>query len=283
MKHMMKTCLLILLAIFLSLPAALGDGVVISEREKAIRLADAAMEEKYGITLLLQEYFERSTEEPDGITYDIRYKGMADWAYVLGTYQVTVKNGAVTEITWTHDGDDTSGGLDAEAWGCGQIEEMLRLNQAEGVTDGFDEKAQEINRRKGLSFPRRILSEEEREAEDNRLDAESREARRQAALSVEELTEIGRQAVIEVFQLTDEQAAMMEDLLGTEGTEAWFCMFHEIPCYTSCFGMGTDDEAEMLPNGIRYNEKEGTYWIYINTQTGTVEEIVYSAGIGGNG
>ena len=261
MKHMMKTCLLILLAIFLSLPAALGDGVVISEREKAIRLADAAMEEKYGITLLLQEYFERSTEELDGITYDIRYKGMADWAYVLGTYQVTVKNGAVTEITWTHDGDDTSGGLDAEAWGCGQIEEMLRLNQAEGVTDGFDEKAQEINRRKGLSFTRRILSEEEREAEDNRLDAESREARRQAALSVEELTEIGRQAVIEVFQLTDEQAAMMEDLLGTEGTEAWFCMFHEIPCYTSCFGMGTDEEAELLPNGIRYNEKEGTYWI----------------------
>jgi hypothetical protein len=71
--------------------------------------------------------------------------------------------------------------------------------------------------------------------------------------------------------------------IGTEDTEAWFCMLQGIPCYTACFGMGSDEDGELLPSGIMYNEKEGTYWIYINVKTGAVEEILYSTGIGGNG
>ena len=45
----------------------------------------------------------------------------------------------------------------------------------------------------------------------------------------------------------------------------------------------------MLPNrrtkrsGFAYNDKEGNYWVYINVVTGAVEEIIYSAAIGGNG
>ena len=283
MKRILKTGLLILTVLALLLAAATAEGVVISDREKAIRLADQAMEEKYGITLLHQEYFTRNTEEKDGGVFVTEYKGMGDWEYVLGCYEVTVADGTVTEITWNRDGEDTSGGLDADAWGSGQIEEMLRLNQEEGVTDGFDVKAQEINRKHGLSFARPALSDEEREAENDRQDAESAEARKQAALSVEELTEIGKQAVIEVFGLTDSQAGTTENLIGTEDTEAWFCMLQGIPCYTACFGMGSDEDGELLPSGIMYNEKEGTYWIYINVKTGAVEEILYSTGIGGNG
>ena len=43
------------------------------------------------------------------------------------------------------------------------------------------------------------------------------------------------------------------------------------------------EEDDILLNGIKYTEKEGNYWVYVNVQTGVIEEISYSAAIGGNG
>jgi hypothetical protein len=40
---------------------------------------------------------------------------------------------------------------------------------------------------------------------------------------------------------------------------------------------------EVLPNGLLYTEKNGTYWVCVNVQTGVVEDIFYAAGIAGNG
>ena len=54
MRHIMKTGLLFLLAAALLLSVSLAEGDVLSEREKAVRLADRALEEKYGITQLTQ-------------------------------------------------------------------------------------------------------------------------------------------------------------------------------------------------------------------------------------
>ena len=63
MKRILKICILTLAVLTLALPAALAEEIVISDRVQAIRLADKALEEKYGITLLTQEYFERDTED----------------------------------------------------------------------------------------------------------------------------------------------------------------------------------------------------------------------------
>ena len=43
-----------------------------------------------------------------------------------------------------------------------------------------------------------------------------------------------------------------------------------------------NDQAK-IPGQLRYKEKDGYYWVYINVVTGVVEEIFYIAGIGGNG
>ena len=58
----------------------------------------------------------------------------------------------VTNISWSRDGEGTSGGLDAEAWGSDQILEMLRLNQQEGGTQVFDARIYEINQNNGFVY-----------------------------------------------------------------------------------------------------------------------------------
>ena len=113
---------------------------------------------------------------------------------------------------------------------------------------------------------------------------EPEQAEQMAALSVEELRQAAKQALIEVYELNEEQAAWTYLLDDDEYDELTYTMFHGIPCLACCYGVG-DDEAEkdLMPNGIQYSDKEGTYWIYVNVQTGETVEIFYTAGIGGNG
>ena len=281
----MKACLLMLLIAALILSAARAEENILSDREKAIMLADRAMEEKYGITLLTQEYFTRSTQEKQGHVFIVEYQGDTDLAFVLGTYKVTVENGAVTRITWSHDGEDTAKGFETDAWGSEQILEMLRLNQETGEVAPFYQKADEINRKHGLNFS--YMYESEAEAEDRREKekAEIEEVMRLAVLSAKEIDETSMQAIALVYGLTDEQAARLENLTDPEEHTVFsYEMLHGIPCAVTCFGLGDDPtDGELHPNGIRYTEKEGTYWVYVNVLTGIVEEIFFSYGIGGNG
>ena len=47
----------------------------------------------------------------------ITYEGIEHLAYVLGKYTVIVDGPTVKNISWSHDGEDMSGGLEASAWG----------------------------------------------------------------------------------------------------------------------------------------------------------------------
>ena len=283
MRNTLKLLLTALLLLSLLLSAALADEVVISEREKAIRAADRAMEEKYGITLLAQEYFDRTAEEKEGGYFIIEYKGAVDWAYVLGTYKVIVKDGEATEISWSHDGEDTSGLLQADAWGMEQILEMLRLNQQTGDISLFMGRIDEINRQHGLSFPPEILSDEEQEARRLQEEADSEEIRKMAKFPAEDLDDIAEQAIIAVFGLDEDQAVNLENLTDPEEEDYWYEYLYGIPCYRSNFGLDNEDEPDDDYRGISYTDKEGAYWVYVNVLTGVVEEIMYTAGIGGNG
>ena len=279
MKQILKTGILILTVLALLLPAALAEDIVISERLKAIRLADKALEEKYGITMLGQEYLARDTEDGEDGTYTVRYMGTDFWGYVLGTYEVTVKNGTVTGITWSHDGEDTSGGLAAEAWGIDQIMEMLKLNQESGEVTPFMNRVEEINAKHGYDPSMESIIDSVSIGE-----APGEGAWMAAVLSEDRVNEIALQAVAEVFELNDDQKAHMCLLISPEETALWYLMYHGTLCLVSCVGVGDDDAApEVLPNGLEYTEKNGTYWVCVNVQTGVVEDIFYSAGMGGNG
>ena len=278
MKRILKACILAMTVLTILLSAALGEPII-SDREKAVRLADKALEEKYGITQLTQEYFDRITEEK-GSGYIVRYTGSDIWGYVLGTYEITVENGAVTGITWNHDGEDITGGLNAEAWGNEQILEMLLLNQETGDISLFADRLDDINEKHGFAVNRDAVNE----ATMVQRETKSEEAMAQAVLSVEEINQIAIQAVAELYELTDEQAAHMTVLSEPDEQAYWYIMLHNAPCLISCIGVGNGEaEPDVLPNGLMYTEKNGTYWVCVNVQTDVVEEIFYTAGIGGNG
>ena len=284
MKHLMKTWLLLILTAALLLTAALAEESVLSEREKAVRLADKAMEEKYGITQLTQEYLGRDTEEKTGGVFIVKYTGEPYLGYVLGEYRVVVENGKVTEISWTHDGEDTSGGLAAEAWGQEQLMEMLRLNQESGDTTGFAGKAEAIGKQHGYVIDNDLTGDSDSRTTTRGMKTkEGWEVWAKTNRDFEEISETAKQGVIEAYELSEEQAAMLEILSEQEDAE-WDCYyFHSIPCYRLIIALDDGTEDDILPNGLIYTEKEGVYYVYVNLETGLVEEIFTTAGIGGNG
>ena len=284
MKQIMRTGFLFVLAAVLLLSVSLAEGDVLSEREKAVRLADRALEEKYGITQLTQEYFGRNTEEKTGGVYIVKYTGEPYLGYVLGDYRVVVENGQVTEVSWTHDGEDTSGGLDAEAWGQEQLMEMLKLNQELGDTTGFAGKAEAIGKQHGYVIDNDLTGDSDSQTTTRGMETkEGWEVWAKTNRDFEEIFEIAKQGIIAAYELSDEQAAQLEVLNEIEDAE-WDCYyFHKIPCYRVIVALDDGEEKDVLPNGDVYTEKEGVYYAYVNLNTGLVEEIFSNAGIGGNG
>ena len=240
MRAKIYLVMILILAMVLSVSFA-EEEFTVSGRVSAECYADQALEQNYGITQLLQEYFIRTVEEKDSNIFIVRYEGMENYAYVLGRYEVTVDRNQIVGITWSHDGENTSGGFDAEAWGA----------------------EQEI-----------ILSKEEKECE---------EVRKKSSLSIDKMTDIARHAVALLYDLPPEREQALENIVDEEEQPTWFTMYESEPCYTVCLALDDKEEDDILPNGIKYTEKEGNYWVYVNVQTGVIEEISYSAAIGGNG
>ena len=124
--------------------AALATTLLLSPRANAVKAADEAVKEKYGITAELQTFFGREEKElPEG-GVEVAYTGAGNMAYALGTYTVTVKDGKATEVTWSHDGEDTSGGYDAEAWGLEQLNQMLTDCRDESLKQAYLDRTEEI-------------------------------------------------------------------------------------------------------------------------------------------
>lgn len=279
-----KICLLMVLILSMILSASFAEEeITVSGRVNAEFYADQALEQNYGITLLLQEYFIRTVEEKDSNIFIVRYEGMENYAYVLGRYEVTVDRNQVVEITWNHDGENISGGFDAEAWGAEQIMEMLRLNQETGDTSLFDTRVAKINEKQGFYYIPVILSDEEQEIILSKEEKECEEVRKKSSLSIDKMTDIARHAVALLYDLPPEREQALENIVDEEEQPTWFTMYESEPCYTVCLALDDKEEDDILPNGIKYTEKEGNYWVYVNVQTGVIEEISYSAAIGGNG
>ena len=120
MKKKISLGLVFAIVLVLLTAAALATTLLLSPRANAVRAADRAQEEKYGITAEMQSFLARDEKElPDGAV-EVTYSGFGETEYVLGVYTAVVKDGKA-EIAWSRDGEDTAGGYDADAWGMPQL------------------------------------------------------------------------------------------------------------------------------------------------------------------
>lgn len=107
--------LVLAVALLLIAATALAVGLIFSPRYDASKLANEAMLNQYGISAKMMTVFHREATHNDDESITVSYASV-EGVQQLGVYTVTVKDGKA-EAVWSHDGEDTSGGLEAAAWG----------------------------------------------------------------------------------------------------------------------------------------------------------------------
>ena len=299
MKRKISLGLVFALVLVLLTAAALAATLLLSPRADAVRTADRALEEKYGITAEMQTFFARGREEAQDGTVTVTYTGAGSMEYPLGTYTAVVKDGKA-EVTWSHDGKDTSGGYDSEIWGIDQLKDMVRDGQDEQRKLAFLGRAAEITEA-------HIAPVEYTEPTDGEIDAyyAKREADKTAALEARKLSEdekiaIGREFVISNWKLNEEQISRLElytnsepkylYLIGIDQEEVsneneWYETVNGQPCFKVEYLLYQPLTAEQEANGEErdYKEGDGYYNVFVNVETGEIEDFEYNNGLGGIG
>ena len=270
----------IVLAIVLLLIAATAlaavAGIIFAKRVSATEIADQALLKTYGITAQMQSQFIRETAEGEGGTTVVTYEGRGHLAYVLGKYTVIVDGQTVKSICWSHDGEDTSGGLEASAWGKDQLDEILRIDpetgkQAQLLT--FDPYIDRINREHGFDY-QAYWEENEDEKYEVVLEGEDIEkAKERQAFSAHDFVQIAKEAVGVRYHLTSQQISLMS--IDTDENSAYVLLDGTL-CYRCWIIVGELSTEE--------TEQDGAYTVYLNLETGVVEDIQFlSEHGGGNG
>ena len=273
-----KVSAMLVLAIVLMLLAAtaLAAGIIFAKRVPATEIADQALLETYGITAQMQSLFIRETAEGERGTIVVTYEGRESLAYVLGKYTVIIDGQTVKNICWSHDGEETSGGLEASAWGKDQLDEILRIDpetgkQAQLLT--FNPYIDRINREHGFDY-QAYWEENEDEKYVVVLEGEDIEkAKERQAFSAHDFVQIAKEAVGVRYHLTSQQISLMS--IDVDENSA-YVLLDETLCYRCWIFVGELSDLE--------TEQDGTYTVYVNLETGVVEDILFlSEHGGGNG
>lgn len=277
MKRKMSLGLVLAIVLVLLSVTAFAASLVFSPRVDIARIADKALEEQYGITDEMQVYFRRAvTENGDG-SGTVTYTGNWDLCYVLGEYTVTVQ-GKEAKAVWSHDGESTEGGLEAEAWGKEQIAEMMRLYKETHDMTAFYNQAIAIALKHGQPVENPLYVPQGEEITEEIFHQRQDALRARSRLTEEELLAIARQAVQSAYGL---DAAQMQKLAHNPGMSSYQETDGQV-LYEACLVLiqKTGGDPNAYPE---YTYKDGEYGVLINTETGVVEDIFFDAALAGNG
>ena len=98
-------------------------------------------------------------------------------------------------------------------------------------------------------------------------------AEKEGSMTVEEAVKSAKEAIVQEYKLTDAQAKK----LTYEADQTTYVTYQEgQPLVHLMFWLWQEDEGP-------FTEKDGQYWVTINLQTGVIEDILYDAGLAGNG
>ena len=306
MKKKLSVGLVFAIILVLITVAALAAGLLISPRVSASRTADIALKDQYGITEEMQTFFFREEEPLEDGSFRVTYTGVYGLDYVLGTYTALVKDGRA-EISWSREGADVSGGYEADAWGVEQLKQMM-TDAAKDDRLSYTQKAAEIAKKHNVTYdvpaetpetaPTDIPDDHELTLEDidrlNQREAEKSSALEARKLSEDEMIAIGREFIISSYNLNEEQVSRLElytnrgptmELLALIGiTEVpeqdpneWYETIKGVPCFEVEYLLYSEGGDE------NRTEKDGYYIVYVNVETGAVEQFEYNSALGGWG
>ena len=274
-KKKLTLSMVLVIVLLLIAVTALAAGIIFAKRVSATEIADQALLKIYGITAQMQSQFIRETAEGEGGTTVVTYEGRESLAYVLGKYTVVVDGQTVKNIYWSHDGEDTSGGLEASAWGKDQLDEILRIDpetgkQAQLYT--FNPYIERINREHGFDYE--AYWEEDEDEYVVVLEGEDvQKAKERQAFSAYEFVQIAKEAVGVRYHLTSQQISLMS--IDVDENSAYVLLDGTL-CYRCWIIVGELSTEE--------TEQDGAYTVYLNLETGAVEDIQFlSERGGGNG
>lgn len=281
--------------------AALAATLLLSHRADAVRTADRALEKTYGITAEMHTFFAREEEEmPDGAVR-VTYSGVQGMEYVLGTYTAVVRDNQA-EVTWSNDGKDVSGGYEAEAWGADQLKQMIADSRK------AEEKQVYIDRARAIALSRNALQpEDESSSEADEHYGEKREADKTAAMNArvipeEEMIRTAKDFIVSNYGLNEEQAGRLELYTNSFGNNweetdvftdytpqdcgnTWYEMVNGKPCFQVEFLLYEPVTTEMMDRGGEpgRTEMDGFYNVFVNVETGEIEEFEYNSALAGQG
>ena len=267
---------LLLALMLLCCASARADSPVLSERCRAIQLAQDEMLSKYGITEGMNELFIRTCETRPMGEYIVSWypsdteDGIA-WLQGVYTASVTVKDGTFrVDLIWSHDGESTEGGFDAEAWGAQQLQEIMdeyrETFETAGILQHSDEVALALNYPEGgYDLP---------EAAMNTFSNETVPVTVSAAPA--EFESLARSALKQRYP--DADWARVEPFLEAEEPDVAYGMLDGIPvAMVSISFWGWGDE------NWEWQDGDGYYTVYVNLTNLEIEEILYTSGLFGNG
>ena len=268
---------------------AVGRGLL-SPRVDAKRLANQALEEKYGLTAAMLGFFSQDSQGNDGQHWRVTYDRGDELGEKLGSYLVRVTDGQVESVSWTLEGKDTTGGFDAEAWGAEQLGEMVKITAATHDMNRFYQKirGENVDLYGGMDEADAPAAETEEwmQETDAEIQAQAdqlmkglqeagKASEERSAFTREELVGLGRQGVIDAYGLNGEQQERLQ-FEDTVFFPAYFSAGH--PDGHPVFHMTFQSLAE---DG--WQEGDGIYTVEVNALDGTVEYLDYDTTLDGNG
>ena len=207
----------------------MAAAILFAKRVPATAAADRAMLQTYGITAQMQSLFTRTSTEGDNGTIIVTYEGRESLAFVLGKYTVVVDGQTVSSISWSRDGEDTSGGLEASAWGKEQLEEILRIDPATGRPADlrtFQPYIDRINQQYSFDYEEAC----EDSANENYVVVlqgdDFQKAKESQLFTTQEFVQIAKKAVCERYHLTAQQASLIT--IDVDENSAYLSCFSQL-------------------------------------------------------
>ena len=280
-----STTFILIAAILCISVTALAAGLVFSNRVDATKMAEKALTDTYGITdSMLSTFFSRSIEEQSDGSMRITYAESNDLHYVLGEYTILVKDGKAS-ASWNHEGEDTTGLFEADAWGKEQLEEMMYLAKRDHEIIAFNDMAKSIAKKYG-DMPHGAGSDKATTVREGAEEAKA--AAKASKFTEEDLIVKACDAAISAYDLNREQADLLkpvfelEDMADSREDYMYYHMQEGKPIFTIMLDLHQQksDDPDHFP---AYSEKDGVYWVDVNVETGVIENIRYDTQLGGNG